>query len=483
MSGRPGRILDTAPAPLPAAPPSNVDAEKAVLGSMILDAQAIEVVAALLKPASFYQDRHRYIYEVILDLHEKGMGVDFTTVVDELNRKKQLEKVGGPAYVTGLEAHVFSTANVEHHARIVLEKYQLRELADLAAAIRHEALTEQDAVGTLLDMAEKRIFDLSEQRTTRDFQDIGTLTIQTIDEIDRRAGSTQEVTGVATGYADLDEWTGGLQKSDLIILAARPSVGKTAFALNMTANIGAGLRSRQLHPDLARPVGVFSLEMSAPQINMRLLSTITEVPMHVMRTGRLTTRDKQRLHTMARQLHGLPIYIDDTPGISILELRAKARRLASMRPDLSLLMIDYLQLMRGGGRVENRQQEIAEISRSLKALARELNVPIIALSQLSRLIEQRKGKNSRPVLSDLRESGAIEQDADVVMFLHREKNYDKKDEDDDQPKGAITAEKAELIIGKQRNGPIGIIDLVFFRETATYHNLARNVGGDDGPGF
>ncbi len=483
MSGTPGRILDTNPVPLPSTPPSNVDAEKAVLGSMILDPTAIETVAPLLKAHSFFSDRNRLIYEAILDLNERGVAADFTTVVDELTRRRMIEKAGGAAYVTSLEQHVFSTANAEHHAKIVQAKYQLRELADIAQTIRHEALTEQDDVGVLLDLAEKRIFDLSEQRTTRDFQDIGSLTIQTIDEIDRRASSTSELSGVETGYADLDEWTGGLQKSDLLILAARPSVGKTAFALNMAANIGAGLKNRQLHPEKARCVGVFSLEMSAPQINMRLLSTITEVPMHIMRTGRLTSRDKQRLHTMARQLHGLPIYIDDTPSLSILELRAKARRLAAMRPDLSLIMIDYLQLMRGGGRVENRQQEISEISRSLKALARELNVPIMALSQLSRLIEQRKGKNSRPILSDLRESGAIEQDADVVMFLHREKSYDRKDEDDDeQAKGAITAEKAELIIGKQRNGPIGIIDLVFFRETATYHSLAKNFN-EEGPGF
>lgn len=483
MSGKPGRVLDTPPAPIPAVPPSNLDAEKAVLGSMILDPQAIEVVAAILKPPAFYSDRHRLVFEVILDLHERNINVDFTTVIDELTRRRQIEKAGGAAYITSFEQHVFSTANVEHHARIVQNKYQLRELAELAQAIRHEALTEQDDVGTLLDLAEKRIFDLSEQRTTRDFQDIGTLTIQTIDEIDRRSSSHHEVTGVATGYTELDEWTGGLQKSDLIILAARPSVGKTAFALNIAANIGAGFRNRQIHPDLARPVGIFSLEMGASQINMRLLSTITEVPMHQMRTGHLSTRDKQRLHTMARQLHGLPIYIDDTPGISILELRAKARRLAALRPDLALLMIDYLQLMRGGGRSENRQQEIAEISRSLKALARELNIPIIALSQLSRLIEQRKGKNARPMLSDLRESGAIEQDADVVMFLHREKDYDRKDDDEDgKGQNTITAEKAELIIGKQRNGPIGIIDLVFFRETATYHNLAKNYS-DDGPDF
>jgi replicative DNA helicase len=315
---------------------------------------------------------------------------------------------------------------------------------------------------------------------------VGTLTLETVEEIERRCSSTHEVTGVATGYTDLDDWTGGFQKSDLIILAARPSIGKTAFALNIALNVGAGLRNRQVYKDRQRCVGVFSLEMSASQINMRLLSTLSEVPMHLMRSGKLGPRDRTKMAQFARQLHGVPIYIDDTPGISVMELRAKARRLAALRPDLSLIIIDYLQLMRGGGHrgSDNRQQEIAEISRSLKALARELNVPIVALSQLSRLIEQRKGKNARPILSDLRESGAIEQDADMVMFLHREKHFDKKDGEDgeEKKKGDISAEAAELIIGKQRNGPIGTIDLVFFRETATYHNLARTFN-QDAPDF
>lgn len=468
-----------------AVPPASADAEKAVLGSMILDAEQIEIVVGLLKAESFFHSRHRHLFTAILELHNKGVSVDFTTLIDEMRRRNLLEEIGGPGYIVSLEQHVFSTANAADHARIVQRKHQLRELIRITDVIRDEALTEREDVDQILDQAEKMIFDLSEQRTTRDFQDVGTLTIETIDEIERRAASTHEVTGVATGYTDLDEWTGGLQKSDLIILAARPSVGKTAFALNMTVNIGAGLRNRQVHQEHQRCVGIFSLEMSSPQINMRLLSTLSEVPMHLMRTGKLSARDKTRLHQYARLMHGVPIYVDDTPGISVLELRAKARRLAAMRPDLSLIIIDYLQLMRGSGLKggENRQQEIAEISRSLKALARELNVPIIALSQLSRGIEQRKGKHARPILSDLRESGAIEQDADVVMFLHREKNFDKKgdDEEDERSRADIIAEPAELIIGKQRNGPIGIIDLVFFRETATYHNLARQF--DDGPGF
>lgn len=485
MTNAPGRVIDATSAAMQAAPPSSADAEKAVLGSMILDAEQIEIVVGILKPESFFHSRHRHLFTAVVELNEKGVHVDFTTLIDEMRRRHLLEEIGGPGYIVSLEQHVFSTANAADHAKIVQRKHQLRELIRITDVIREEAITEREDVDQILDEAEKMIFDLSEQRTTRDFQDVGTLTIETIDEIDRRASSSHEVTGVATGYDQLDEWTGGLQKSDLIILAARPSIGKTAFALNMALNIGAGLRGRHVHNEKQRCVGVFSLEMSAAQINMRLLSTLSEVSMHHMRTGKMAQRDKNRLHQFARQLHGVPIYIDDTPGISVLELRAKARRLAAMRPDLSLIIIDYLQLMRGSGlrSGENRQQEISEISRSLKALARELNIPIIALSQLSRLIEQRKGKHARPILSDLRESGAIEQDADVVMFLHREKTFDKKDDDDEErSKADVTAEPAELIIGKQRNGPIGVIDLVFFRETATYHNLARQFDSDS-PGF
>ncbi|MBX7245710.1 MAG: replicative DNA helicase [Candidatus Sumerlaeaceae bacterium] len=472
----PGKVID-------AALPSNVDAEKTVLGSMILDPDAIDIVAGILRPNFFYQERHQQVYTAILDLHERHTMVDFTTVIDELKRRKQLDAVGGPAYITSLEQYVYSTQNVTHHANIVLRKHQLRELIRVTHEIQEDAYHERDDLEQILDHAEKRIFDLSEQRITREFQEIGTLTLETMDEIDKRSSQAHEVTGVATGYTMLDDWTGGFQPSDLIILAARPSVGKTALALNIALNVGAGFRSRQLHPELARGVGIFSLEMSASQINQRLLSSLSEVSMHQMRTGKLPAGNKEKLHRFARQLHGVPIYIDDTPGLSILELRAKARRLAAMH-DISLIIIDYLQLMRGGGRVENRQQEISEITRSLKALARELHVPIIALSQLSRMIEQRKGKQARPMLSDLRESGAIEQDADVVMFIHRERNQDSADdEDDDKPQGPgrKTAEKALLVIGKQRNGPTGDIPLVFFGETATFHNMINY--GDDNPGF
>ena len=464
--------------------PHSIEAERTLLGSIILDSEQIEVVQGIIQENEFYFERHQWIYRSVCTLAANNSAIDFTTLISELRKQRKLDDVGGPAYIIGLEQYVFVPQNAADYARIIHQKFQLRQLIEISDQLKSDAITEAEDVGQLLDTAEKKIFDLSEQRTTRDFQDLGTLTIGTMEEIDQRCSADHSVTGVATGYADLDEWTGGFQKSDLIILAARPSIGKTAFALNMAVNIGCGMRNRQIKPEHQRGIGIFSLEMSASQINMRLLSTISEIPMPLMRSGKLNARQKTHLHQIARQIHGSPIYVDDTPGISVLELRAKARRLARREPGLSMLIIDYLQLMRGSSArgSENRQQEVSEISRSLKGLARELEIPVIALSQLSRLIEQRKGKNARPILSDLRESGAIEQDADVVMFLHREKNFDRKDEDDEERNNAdIMAEPAELIIGKQRNGPIGTIDLIFFRETATYRTLARD--HNDSPGF
>jgi replicative DNA helicase len=464
----PGKIID-------ATLPSSLDAEKAVLGAMILSPQAVDVAAQILKPLCFYHKGHKELFEAICAIHESGTVIDYTTLIDEIARRRQMEEVGGPAYIASLEQSVFSVDHVDHHANIVLEKHTLRELVRVTQSIRDEAINEREGVGEILDRAEKLIFDLSEHRTARDFVPIGSVTQDTMEEIERRSSSSHEVSGVATGYPELDEWTGGFQPSDLLILAARPSMGKTAFALNIALHVGAGLKGRHLNPKSQRAVGIFSLEMSASQINQRMLSTLSHVPMQLMRSGKLTHEQKLQLFQWVRQLHDVPIFIDDTPNISVLELRAKARRLASQADGLSLLMVDYLQLMRGsGGRSENRQQEISEITRSLKALARELNVPILALSQLSRLIEQRKGKQARPMLSDLRESGAIEQDADVVMFIHREKTYEKLEDDELPP-----TDEALLIIGKQRNGPIGDIDLMFVRKNASFYPKAR--GGQDIP--
>jgi len=473
----PGKIIDTA---LPSSP----DAEKAVLGAMILDPDAILAVSGKLLPEHFYKPRHQQIYTAIVDLHERGISVDFTTLADELRRRNQLEAVGGPGYLASLVEVVFTPQNAEDHARIILGKHRLREIVRVTQEIHEQAMREDDDPDNLLAQAEQQIFNLSQGRESADFVEIGPLTIDTMTEIEDRRQRGGVTRGVATGFPVLDEWTGGFQPSDLLILAARPSIGKTALALNMALNVGAGLRNTTIHPENARPVAIFSLEMSAAQVNMRMLSTISKVSMHKMRTGMLNERDRKSLHAIARQLHEIPIYIDDTPSISILELRAKTRRLKARVPDLSLVMIDYLQLMRGAGRVENRQQEIAEITRSLKALARELDLPVLALSQLSRQVEQRKGKKQKPVLSDLRESGAIEQDADVVMFIHRDRQYEQLAErdDDEAPPGPVPAEPAELIIAKQRNGPTGIVNLVFFRERATFHSMQRGPL-DDNPGL
>ena len=464
----PGKVID-------AIPPANADVEMAVLGSMILDYEAIDTAAAILKPEHFFHTRHQHLFRAITDLHEKGVAVDYTTLIDEVRKRHLLEDVGGAGYIMSLEQHVFSSHNVAHHANIVLQKHQLRELIRITQQIQEQAFDERDEVDQILNHAQKLILDLSEARATREFQSMGELTLSTVEEIDQLCSADHVHKGVASGYVDLDAMTGGFQKNDLIILAARPSVGKTAFAMNLALNIGAGVRHRQIGSVKPLPVGVFSLEMSANQINQRMLSSLAEVSMLLMREGRVSARHREKLHAIAKQLYEVPIYIDDTPGLSVLELRAKARRLHAMQPDLSLIIIDYLQLMRGSGRAENRQQEVAEITRSLKALARELKVPILALSQLSRLVEQRKGKSSKPMLSDLRESGAIEQDADVVMFLHR----DMKSNAADDGSAPQPTQETELIIGKQRNGPVGTIEIVFFKDTATFHNIARVV---DSPG-
>ncbi|MCX7717342.1 MAG: replicative DNA helicase [Candidatus Sumerlaeaceae bacterium] len=473
----PGKVIDTA---LPSSP----DAEKAVLGAMILDPEAIVAVSGKLLAEHFYKPRHQQIYAAIQSLYESQVSVDFTTLVDELKRRNQLEAVGGPAYLASLVEVVFTPQNVEEHARIIRSKHRLREIVRVTQEIHEQALREDDEPDVILAQAEQQIFTLSQGRESADFVAIDELTMDTMTEIERRRQGGEALHGVQTGFPKLDELTGGFQRSDLLILAARPSVGKTALALNIALNVGAGLRNFVVHPESARPVAIFSLEMSASQIDMRMLSTVSKVPMYKMRTGHLNEQDRKRLHAVARQLHGIPIYIDDTPGLSILELRAKARRLKARVPGLALVMVDYLQLMRGAGRVENRQQEIAEITRSLKALARELDLPVLALSQLNRQIDQRKGKNSRPVLSDLRESGAIEQDADVVMFIHRDRKYEHFDSrgEDEPPAGRPPAEPAELIIAKQRNGPTDIVDLVFFRERATFHSMQRGPV-DDHPGL
>ena len=422
-----------------------------MIGSILLDNRTIHGVQEVLTHESFYSVRNREIFRALEHLSETGTPMDLVTLRAELERMGEIDTVGGPVYLAELLDGASRAANVDHYARIVKEKATLRQLIDAAQWIHATAGTPGAATEEILDEAEKRIFEVSQGRLRSGFIHIRESADETLKLIEDLTDRQELVTGTATGFLELDEMTSGLQNTDLVILAARPSMGKTALALNFSAN--ASLRH-------GKSVGVFSLEMSHQQLFLRLLCSEARVDAHRLRTGRIGKDEWQRIIAAYRELSSTRMYIDDTPGVSILEVRAKARRLKLER-GLDILIIDYLQLMRGSGRYESRQQEISDISRSLKGLAKELGIPIVALSQLSRATEQRSGDH-RPQLSDLRESGAIEQDADVVMFLFREEIYKK---DDPDLKG-----RAELIMGKQRNGPIGTVKLVFIREFTRFEN-------------
>ena len=445
--------------------PHSPEAEASLLGSMLLDNTTISLVIDKIRKEHFYNTSNQHIFEVLTTLFDKKSSVDLTTLVSELQSRKLLEKVGGVSYVASLEDRVLSPSNIEHYADIVLDKARLRKLIASAYEILESAYNEEMEASELLDYSEKIIFEISQERISRDFISLSDLTVKSLEEIQRRYHDKHEVTGIPTDFYKLDELTAGFQRSDLIILAARPSKGKTAFGLNIALNIADRHNL---------PVGIFSLEMSSSQVNNRLLATMSRVSSLRVRTGYLSAEELKRLSEYGRRLTEAPIYIDDTPGLSVLELRAKARRLKSRVPNLSLIIVDYLQLMHSGGRVENRQQEVAEISRSLKALGRELDLPVLAISQLSRLIEHRSGKDKRPMLSDLRESGAIEQDADVVLFIHPEPPVGEEEEEEepaeDETREALPAQVTEIIIGKQRNGPPGTVKLLFFPEFMLFAN-------------
>jgi replicative DNA helicase len=430
-------------------PPHNLEAEQSVLGSLLIDRDAIIKIAAVVKPEDFYGGANGTIYKAVLDLYNRREPTDYITLTDELGRKELLDQVGGVAYLTSLLGAVPTAVHVEYYAKIVERTATLRRLIEAGAQI--VAIGYQDGVETedALDRAEQAIFRVSEKRTTKDFQSIAEVLDRFFDQIDYLQQHRGEVVGVATGFTDLDQLTGGLQRSDLIILAARPSVGKTAFALGMA--YGAAVTH-------GKTVGVFSLEMSAEQLVQRLLSTETGVDSHRLRLGHIDDHEWDRISRAFGRLAEASIYIDDTAGIGVMELRSKARRLQAEQ-GLDLLVVDYLQLM-SARRSENRVQEISEISRGLKGLARELNIPVIALSQLSRAVETRS--DHRPMLSDLRESGSIEQDADIVMFIYRDEVYDP----DTEKKGI-----AEIIVSKHRNGPVGSINLRFFNQTARFADL------------
>ncbi len=446
-------------------PPQDIEAEEAVLAAILLDNQAMNRVLDTLHLEDFYKGVHRKIYTAMLDLNEVGEAIDLITLSDRLRAKDQLEAVGGTVYLSGILNRIATAANVVLHAKIVHEKALARDLISIATEIVTQGYENEGKVGDLLDQAERSIFAISDKNMRTAFIPMKQLVKYGFEIIEKLAD--KKLTGLPTNYKDLDNYTSGLQPSDLIIIAGRPSMGKTAFALGMAQNIALSQKST---------VGIFSLEMSKEQLVLRMLCSEARVDAHKLRSGflgRPGNDNWQQLIHAAGRLNEAPIFIDDTPSMTILEMRAKARRLKSEH-NLSLLIVDYLQLMRGRGDANSREQEISDISRSLKGLAKELNIPVVALSQLSRAVESRPEKKKRPILADLRESGAIEQDADVVMFIYREEVYDpcKCPREGDCLCGRKG--RAEIIIGKQRNGPIGDVQMAFIAKYTRFEALAEN---------
>ena len=431
--------------------PHNLEAERSILGAILIRNDAFNVAAELIDADDFYRDAHRRVFDKMVDLNERGQAIDLVTLRDELSRSGDLDPVGGPAYISSLADGVPRSTNVEYYARIVKERATLRNLIAAAIRIQGDAYAAREDASVVLDRAEQEIFSIAEGRINSGFVPLSELAEAGFGTIERLQTVQSAVTGVPTGFADIDEMTAGLQPADLVIVAARPSMGKTAFALNIGAHVGTGGE---------RTVGVFSLEMSKEQLFLRMLTSAAQIDSHRFRTGLLTEADYGRLSDAMSSLADARVYIDDTPSLGVLEMRAKSRRLKAEH-GLDLVVIDYLQLMQGRGRFENRNQEIASISRSLKALAKELDVPVVALSQLSRAPESRGDK--RPQLSDLRESGALEQDADVVMFIFREDMYEETPENENV---------AEIIIGKQRNGPTGTVKLAFLKQQTRFVDLS-----------
>lgn len=440
--------------------PQAIDLEEAVLGAMMLEKDAVSAVIDILSPAVFYKDSHKKIMSAIASLFAKSEPVDILTVTNELKSSGELEMVGGPYYITMLTSRIASAANVEYHARIILQKHIQRELIHISSDIIKDAFEDTTDVFDLLDRAESNLFAVSESNLRRNFEDMPSLIKQAIKDIESAKDSDDHMRGVPSGYVDLDRITSGWQKSDLIILAARPSMGKTAFALNMARNIAV---------DFNKPVAFFSLEMSSVQLVTRLISSETELKSDKLKRGDLAGHEWQQLTDKVSNLVDAKMFIDDTPALSIFELRAKCRRLKQQH-DIQMVFVDYLQLMSGGtDNRGNREQEISHISRSLKALAKELNIPVLALSQLSRAVETRPGQTKRPILSDLRESGAIEQDADLVLFIYRAEYY-KIDEFED---GSPTQGVSEIIISKHRNGAVGEVKLRFIADFARFENYSH----------
>jgi replicative DNA helicase len=439
-------------------PPHSIEAEQSVLGGLLLDNQAWDQIADVLRPEDFYRQDHRLLFHSIGGLIERSQPCDVITLSEWLKNKELLEEAGGLAYITGLARNTPTAANIKAYADVVRERSVLRQLIRVGTDIASSAYQpEGRSSGELLDEAEKRVFEIAEQgaRGQRSFVDMKNLLGRVVDRIDHLFEQDSPITGLPSGFVDFDGLTSGLQPADLVIAAGRPSMGKTTFAMNIAEHVAIKRRV---------PVAVFSMEMPGEQLAMRMMSSLGHIDQHRVRTGRLEDDDWPRLTSAVSLLTEAPLFIDDTPALSPTELRARARRLMQEQGGLGLILIDYLQLMQVPGHRENRATEISEISRNLKAVAKELNVPVLALSQLNRSLEQRP--NKRPVMSDLRESGAIEQDADVIVFIYRDEVYNE----DSPDKGT-----AEIIIGKQRNGPIGTVRLTFRGQYTRFENYVQDV--------
>lgn len=433
--------------------PQSIEAEEAILGAILENPAALGRVVESLKPESFYKPAHKIIYEAMLNMFRKNEPIDIVTISEYLRNREELEQAGGRAYINDLAINVITTTNIEYYAKIVQEKEIKRALINAGSEIVSMSY-ETDDTDNVLDNAQKLIFNIASQKDSSDLVAIQDLVVESYEQIEHRFNNKDELVGVTTGFYDLNALTSGLQKSDLIILAARPSMGKTAFALNLAQNVA--LKGK-------KAVAIFSLEMPKQQLTKRMLCSEAEVDTQRITSGNIQPKDWEKLVDAMTRLSDAKIYIDDTSGVTATDVKAKCRRLMMEEKELGLIIIDYLQLMEGGGNTNDRNQQISQISRALKGLARELDVPIIALSQLSRGVEQRNDK--RPMLSDLRDSGAIEQDADIVMFIYRDEYYNR---DDVNNKG-----KAEVIIAKHRNGPVGTVELLFQSNITKFKNKTQ----------
>ena len=444
-------------------PPQDIEAEQAVLGAIFLDADSIIDAMEIIEPQDFYRRSHQIIFQAMIQLNDRNESIDLITLKAEIEKSNSLEDIGGLTYLTELSQASPSAASIAYYAKIVDDKATLRNLIQTASRIVTKGFEQDEDVQSIVDQAEKSILEVSEKRNSNGFQSIADVLNRTIENIDQLAQNNEEITGLPTGYAALDKMTAGLQKEELIILAARPAVGKTAFALNIAQNVGT---------KTDRSVAIFSLEMGAESLVNRMLCAEGSIEASHLRTGQLSEEEWRNLIVAMGSLSNASIYIDDTPGIKISEIRARCRKLAQEKGNLGLIVIDYLQLIEGTGR-ENRQQEVSEISRQLKKLAKELKVPVIALSQLSRGVEQRQDK--RPVLSDIRESGSIEQDADIVAFLYRDDYYQREGDEEDGGEEPQNNNVIEVIIEKNRSGARGTVELLFIKEYNKFSSLSPRV--------